>query len=113
MGGPCAVLASLLASCARSRLLKTEKLLSSPGGSARAESAIVMETAKKRRIARMRNYLDHAPAVANFRGHRNNKAVSSPVISLRNLGKRFGRFEAVRGLTFDIERGAIFGFLGA
>jgi ABC-2 type transport system ATP-binding protein len=41
------------------------------------------------------------------------KAVTAPVISLRNLGKRFGDFEAVHALTFDIEPGAIFGFLGA
>ncbi len=39
--------------------------------------------------------------------------MSEPVISLRNLGKRFGNFEAVHALTFEIERGAIFGFLGA
>ena len=39
--------------------------------------------------------------------------MAAPVISLRNLGKRFGHFEAVHALTFDIEPGAIFGFLGA
>ncbi|MBV9009368.1 MAG: ABC transporter ATP-binding protein [Verrucomicrobia bacterium] len=39
--------------------------------------------------------------------------MAEPVISLRNLGKRFGNFEAVRGLTFNICPGVIFGFLGA
>jgi ABC-2 type transport system ATP-binding protein len=35
------------------------------------------------------------------------------VISLRGLTKCYGRFEAVRDLTFDINSGTIFGFLGA
>src|SRR5437868_8419822 len=39
--------------------------------------------------------------------------MTSPVISLNALSKSYGRFDAVRDLTFDIEPGAIFGFLGA
>ena len=39
--------------------------------------------------------------------------MAHPVISLRDLTKAFGRFVAVRDLTFDINRGTIFGFLGA
>ncbi|MBZ5856839.1 ABC transporter ATP-binding protein [Flavihumibacter profundi] len=35
------------------------------------------------------------------------------VISVRNLTKRFGSFTAVDNITFDIEQGEIFGFLGA
>lgn len=35
------------------------------------------------------------------------------VISVRNLTKRFGSFTAVNGISFDVHRGEIFGFLGA
>jgi ABC-2 type transport system ATP-binding protein len=34
-------------------------------------------------------------------------------ISVQNLTKRFGTFTAVDNITFDVERGEIFGFLGA
>lgn len=34
------------------------------------------------------------------------------VLSLENVVKRFGVFAAVDGLSFDVERGEIFGFLG-
>jgi ABC-2 type transport system ATP-binding protein len=36
----------------------------------------------------------------------------SAVISVRSLTRRFGDFIAVDGVTFDVERGEIFGFLG-
>lgn len=35
------------------------------------------------------------------------------VISVRDLTKRFGDFTAVDGISFDVRRGEIFGFLGA
>lgn len=35
------------------------------------------------------------------------------VISVKNLTKRFGAFTAVDHISFDVERGEIFGFLGA
>lgn len=35
-----------------------------------------------------------------------------PVISVDNLTKSFGKLEAVKGVSFDIEPGEIFGFLG-
>ncbi|MEJ7740571.1 MAG: ABC transporter ATP-binding protein [Chitinophagaceae bacterium] len=35
------------------------------------------------------------------------------VISVEKLTKRFGAFTAVDGITFDVSRGEIFGFLGA
>ncbi len=38
---------------------------------------------------------------------------SDKVISVRNLTKRFGSFTAVDHITFDVDRGEIFGFLGA
>jgi ABC-2 type transport system ATP-binding protein len=77
----------------------------------------------------MPHYLDKRATVANSSASSQYKAVSEkksqrragetpaatdqPVISLRSLGKRFGHFEAVHALSFDIARGAIFGFLGA
>ena len=39
--------------------------------------------------------------------------MDDPVISLRELTKSYGRFHALSGVTFNIPRGTIFGFLGA
>ncbi len=39
--------------------------------------------------------------------------ISSQVINVEELTKRFGNFTAVDGITFDVDRGEIFGFLGA
>ncbi|MEY2492997.1 MAG: drug efflux transport system ATP-binding protein [Verrucomicrobiota bacterium] len=39
--------------------------------------------------------------------------MTRPVISLCGLTKCYGQFEAVRDLTFDINTGTIFGFVGA
>jgi ABC-2 type transport system ATP-binding protein len=39
--------------------------------------------------------------------------VTEPIIEVRDLRKRFGGFEAVRGVSFTVERGEIFGYLGA
>ena len=36
-----------------------------------------------------------------------------PIISVRELSKRFGDFTAVDRISFDVARGEIFGFLGA
>ncbi len=35
-----------------------------------------------------------------------------PVLSVEGLTRRFGDFTAVKGISFDIQRGEIFGFLG-
>jgi ABC-2 type transport system ATP-binding protein len=35
-----------------------------------------------------------------------------PAIDVRNIFKSYGKFEAVKGLTFDVEEGEIFGLLG-
>lgn len=36
----------------------------------------------------------------------------TPVILVRDLAKRFGNFKAVNGISFEVRRGEIFGFLG-
>ncbi len=38
---------------------------------------------------------------------------TAPAISAAGLTRRFGRFTAVDGVTFEVERGEIFGYLGA
>jgi ABC-2 type transport system ATP-binding protein len=35
-----------------------------------------------------------------------------PIIQVRNLVKRYGAFEAVKGISFDVREGEIFGLLG-
>jgi ABC-2 type transport system ATP-binding protein len=39
--------------------------------------------------------------------------MNDPIIRLNGLSKAYGHFQAVRGLSFVIQRGEIFGFLGA
>lgn len=39
--------------------------------------------------------------------------MNDPIISVRELSKRFGDFTAVDRISFDVARGEIFGFLGA
>jgi len=39
--------------------------------------------------------------------------VGEPIIVVDGLRRRFGAFEAVRGVSFDVRRGEIFGYLGA
>lgn len=39
--------------------------------------------------------------------------MNDPIISVRELSKRFGSFTAVDRISFEVERGEIFGFLGA
>jgi ABC-2 type transport system ATP-binding protein len=36
----------------------------------------------------------------------------NPIISVKNLEKRYGKFEAVKGISFDVFEGEIFGLLG-
>jgi ABC-2 type transport system ATP-binding protein len=39
--------------------------------------------------------------------------VAEPIIRVDGLRRRFGDFEAVRGVSFEVRRGEIFGYLGA
>ena len=34
------------------------------------------------------------------------------IIEVKNLVKKYGDFEAVKGISFDVEEGEIFGLLG-
>jgi ABC-2 type transport system ATP-binding protein len=38
--------------------------------------------------------------------------MSQPVVSVRHLRVSYGKFEAVRGISFEIPRGEVFGFIG-
>src|SRR4051812_9272493 len=37
----------------------------------------------------------------------------NPIIKTENLSKKFGSFKAVDGISFEVSKGEIFGFLGA
>src|ERR687888_1011272 len=39
-------------------------------------------------------------------------AAVAPVVSVRDLRKSYGELEAVRGISFELERGEVFGLLG-
>jgi ABC-2 type transport system ATP-binding protein len=39
-------------------------------------------------------------------------ATDTATIVVRDLAKRYGEIDAVRGINFDVEPGEIFGFLG-
>ena len=41
------------------------------------------------------------------------ETISHKAIICKNLTKQFGDFKAVDQITFDVDRGEIFGFLGA
>ena len=38
--------------------------------------------------------------------------MQTPIISVKNLTKKYGSFEAVKGISFDVMQGEIFGLLG-
>lgn len=50
---------------------------------------------------------EREPAVDAFR-----QDVPSPVVIASGLARRFGEVEAVRGVSFTISEGEVFGFLG-
>ncbi|MBS1909502.1 MAG: ATP-binding cassette domain-containing protein, partial [Bacteroidetes bacterium] len=38
--------------------------------------------------------------------------MNTPIISVKNLYKKYGNFEAVKGISFEVFEGEIFGLLG-
>ncbi|MBO9571084.1 MAG: ATP-binding cassette domain-containing protein, partial [Chitinophagaceae bacterium] len=38
--------------------------------------------------------------------------MADTIISIKNLVKNYGNFEAVKDISFDVQRGEIFGLLG-
>ena len=52
-----------------------------------------------------------ATDLENLRTH--DAATSGTAIDIRNLRKRYGSLEAVRGISFEVQRGEIFGLIGA
>ena len=54
------------------------------------------------------------PGPSDVAADRNVRApAKGPVIEVRGVKRRFGNFYAVKGVTFEVERGEIFGLLGA
>lgn len=46
------------------------------------------------------------------RGDEGSDRLDAPHVRVQNLERRFGSFRAVKGITFDVQRGEIFGLLG-
>ena len=38
--------------------------------------------------------------------------MDGPIIEVKNLSKKFGTFEAVKDVSFTVNKGDVFGFLG-
>ena len=53
------------------------------------------------------------PAIIVARSQAGTLPSDQPIIEVRDLRRSFGAFEAVRGISFRVERGQIFGLLGA
>ena len=54
-----------------------------------------------------------APHAMDGDGHHTAREAAGPVIEVQDLKRRFGSFWAVRGISFSVERGEVFGLLGA
>ena len=57
--------------------------------------------------------ISRTSTLARVRVASRSRGLVTSVIEVRELGKRFGDFQAVRGVSFDVARGEIFGYLGA
>ncbi len=38
--------------------------------------------------------------------------MAETVLSINHLQKKFGKFEALKDITFDVQKGEVFGFIG-
>jgi ABC-2 type transport system ATP-binding protein len=47
-----------------------------------------------------------------LRYHRNLETMTNPILQVENLVKRYGDLQAVRGVSFSVEEGEVFGLLG-
>ena len=47
-------------------------------------------------------------AVSDLAGHDRQGAAARRTIDVRGLTKRYGKLEAMRGITFDVNRGEMF-----
>src|SRR5579859_60595 len=47
-----------------------------------------------------------------LRYHRSSLMTANPILQVENLVKRYGDVEAVRGVSFSVEEGEVFGLLG-
>ena len=52
------------------------------------------------------------PRIANGNGNGNGKADAPVAMAVENIVKRYGTFEAVKGVNFAVKEGEIFGLLG-
>jgi ABC-2 type transport system ATP-binding protein len=58
---------------------------------------------------------DHSLAqsvLPDSREHRDDRADAAPALSVRDLRRSYGSFEAVKGISFEIAHGEVFGLLG-
>ena len=56
---------------------------------------------------------DQAPTSLDGMVHKLSATAEGPVIEVDKLSRRFGQFYAVRNLSFSVQRGEVFGLLGA
>jgi ABC-type glutathione transport system ATPase component len=65
-----------------------------------------------RKLARESKKVFEAAWDGAERGLDNLARVASPAIEVRDLRKDYGPVEAVRGVSFEVERGEVYGLLG-
>jgi len=94
----------------RVRVVLAEGQAVVPGQPGAAPAAPSFEDAFMSLLAARREQLPVAPPRAA--GRRARAAGDGVAVRVRDLRKRFGAFEAVRGVSFDVREGEIFGLLG-
>jgi ABC-2 type transport system ATP-binding protein len=95
----------------RVRVVTAERAADAPDlGGAIASSTAVEPNFEDAFMARLSGRRERVRVRAQ--AARETRAGAGPVLEVRALSKRFGDFEAVRGITFDVAMGEIFGLLG-